>query len=227
MTADYDFELDNAVAMLSNSSSVKRKSAAARLRKMKNLDSGVALLEALKKEIEDPRTWEAQYQMIMALSACKHREALPFLQKLAQEQGSMALMSYSAIGYALVELEHRHDEDSEQMLLLLDSGKEALITGGLLALAILQIKIDECSAVKIFDYLRSRSCNSWDYYYTAIAAAGWQYPAALDFLKLVCLQEHHSGLRADQPKGSACPTSHLERAIESSLKGKYLNWTPL
>ncbi|WP_305815346.1 HEAT repeat domain-containing protein [Photobacterium leiognathi] len=66
------------IEQLNNKASAKRRSAAKKLRKLKNKDAGPALLEALKNELKDKRTWETQYQMIMALGESGHTDGLDF-----------------------------------------------------------------------------------------------------------------------------------------------------
>jgi len=55
------------------------------LRKLQAASAGSLLLTALQREMQDPRTWETQYQMIMALGACGCPPALPYLQTLTRQ----------------------------------------------------------------------------------------------------------------------------------------------
>jgi HEAT repeat protein len=71
------------VEQLASPQSAKRRSAAKKLRKLKAAEAGPALLAALERELQDARTWETQYQMVMALGECGHRAALPFLEARA------------------------------------------------------------------------------------------------------------------------------------------------
>ncbi|MEV6973227.1 hypothetical protein [Kitasatospora sp. NPDC093806] len=68
--------LDKAVEQLGHRLSPKRRSAATRLRRLADPAAGPPLLEALEREVRDSRTWETQYQMVMALGMCGHRPAL-------------------------------------------------------------------------------------------------------------------------------------------------------
>jgi hypothetical protein len=67
-------ELEILMSQLQSPHSPKRRSAAKKLRKLGDPVAGPALLEALKHELPDPRTWETQYQMIMALDVTVRRE---------------------------------------------------------------------------------------------------------------------------------------------------------
>jgi HEAT repeat protein len=64
-------ELAVLIAQLQDKNSAKRRSAARLIRKRGDESAGPALLEALKIELEDSRTWETQYQMIMAIGHCR------------------------------------------------------------------------------------------------------------------------------------------------------------
>ena len=48
------------IEQLNNKASAKRRSAAKKLRNLQSKDAGPALLEALKNELKDKRTWETQ-----------------------------------------------------------------------------------------------------------------------------------------------------------------------
>ena len=105
-----DKSLKELVELLKRPRPPKRRSAARRLRKLRNVQAGKALLDVLKREVQDPRTWEAQYQMIMALGECGHREALPYLYELAPREFE-ATMIYTGLGDAIVRLGREYEKD--------------------------------------------------------------------------------------------------------------------
>src|SRR5713226_6405780 len=72
-------ELEILIGQLRSPHSPKRRSAAKKLRKLGDPIAGPALLDALKQELPDARTWETQYQMVMALAHCGCTEAAPLL----------------------------------------------------------------------------------------------------------------------------------------------------
>jgi len=94
-------KLSDDIQLLEDKRSPKRRSAAKRLRKLGDVAAGPALLKRLKTEVLDPRTWETQYQLIMAIGECKYLIALPFLEALSKTKFE-ATMIYVAIGDALV-----------------------------------------------------------------------------------------------------------------------------
>ena len=93
------------IDQLNDKASAKRRSAAKALRRMRAAEAGPALLAALEKEMADRRTWETQYQMAMALGACRHIEALPLLQRIATMDLD-ATMVLAGTGDAITRLEH-------------------------------------------------------------------------------------------------------------------------
>ena len=105
---------------LSDSKSARRRSAAKKLRKSGDPDSGPALLVALKNELRDQRTWETQYQMIMALGQCQHTEATEFLEALSREGRIESVQT--AIGDALFRLSGGAEGDLTRVLEFIERG---------------------------------------------------------------------------------------------------------
>src|SRR4051812_541674 len=93
----------------------ERAAAAKRLRRLQDPRAGKALMAALHREIPDAqppeRTWEVQYQLVMALGECGVKEAVPFLQDLAQRVFE-ATMVYVGLGDALMRLDRAHPTDA-------------------------------------------------------------------------------------------------------------------
>src|SRR5213595_3632573 len=106
---------DEGIALLSDKRSAKRRSGAKNLRRLQDPGACPELLMALEKEVLDPRTWETQYQMVMALGECGCSSALPALEQLAEQvtegKGALEPMVYTAVGDALVRLGRKHDND--------------------------------------------------------------------------------------------------------------------
>jgi hypothetical protein len=103
-------QLAEALTLLEHRLSPKRRAGAKRLRKIRKASAGPTLLKALQKELRDPRTWETQYQMIMALGESNYRRALPYLRSLIH-QPFTATMLYTALGDAIVRLGRQHSND--------------------------------------------------------------------------------------------------------------------
>src|SRR3954463_14583297 len=121
-----DNDVQEAIALLHHKQSAKRRSGAKRLRKLRQPEAGPALLAALRDEVRDPRTWETQYQMIMALAESGYGPALPYLEELSG-QPFEATMVYPALGDALVRLGSASAGDAEPVLRVMAGGNERLI----------------------------------------------------------------------------------------------------
>ena len=146
------------MAQLGDKKSPKRRSAAKKLRKLKNVDAGLSLLAALETELKDVRTWETQYQMIMAIGECGYKPALPFLNELAK-QDFEATMVYVAIGDAIVRLSIENDRDTNPIFELLETGNEMLVDGALRAMAMLKMVPSDSHIEKIISYVAARELN--------------------------------------------------------------------
>ena len=136
---NHDADLQNALDLLKHSQSSKRKSGAKKLRKMQNKEAGPNLLLALEKEIADPRTWETQYQLIMAIGECEITDGMSFMRNLSH-QNFEATMVYMAIGDTIIRLAFANNDDSTVALEeLLATENASLIEGGLRAVAMLKL----------------------------------------------------------------------------------------
>lgn len=208
--------MHEAIELLRDARSPKRRSGARRLRKLGNSEAGAALLAALHDEIRDPRTWETQYQIIMALGECGYTAALPYLEELATQAFEATMVSV-ALGDAIVRLGRSYSEDATPVTRLIGTGNLGLIEGALQAVAMLHLRLNEAAVDQVVAFASAQprptqrhegeSIRRW----TAAAAAGWKSPAVLAFLN-ECL-----------------PTSdqQLQRAVMAALQGKYVKWSPL
>jgi HEAT repeat protein len=196
------------VRQLSDKASAKRRSAAKQLRKLKLQGVGPELLQALEREVRDPRTWETQYQMVMALAECGYADAVPFLRDLIGRQ--VEPMVIIAIGDALIRLDDRAADDPGAIVALLSSGNLRLAEGGLRAVAMLQLKLTP-SVVRQVIQFASRPENAQVRFWVAAAAPGWEGPEVETFLR----------------ECSASGSAETKKAAEAALQKKYLRWSPL
>lgn len=199
-----------ALDLLTHSLSAKRRSGAKRLRKLRCVEAGPALLAALRNEVRDPRTWETQYQMIMALAESNYKPALPFLEELS-EQAFEATMVYTALGDAIVRLGRSSVEDAGPVLRLLDSGNERLTDGALRAVAMLRLRLDQASVARIVAFASGLPMADGQRFWVAAAAAGWRGPAVEGFLQ-ECAQS---------------PRADVREAATAAAQGRYGRWSPL
>jgi hypothetical protein len=205
-----DNSLKELIELLKHYRSPKRRSAARRLRKLKNNQAGEALLEALKKEVQDTRTWETQYQMIMALGECGYRNALPYLCELSSWKIE-ATMIYMALGDAIVRLGEEYEDDPKPILRIMKSGNEMLIDGAFRAMAMLHLKLDPKSVRKIIDYASKLGVNDSRRFWVAAAAAGWSGEHVKEFLESSSESTH----------------DYVRYAAKASLEKKYQKYNPL
>ncbi|MFH9355612.1 HEAT repeat domain-containing protein [Kitasatospora sp. NPDC017646] len=201
--------LDEAVVQLGHRLSPKRRSAASRLRRLADPAAGPSLLEALQREVRDARTWETQYQMVMALGTCGHRPALGVLRYLARAPFE-ATMVYVALGDAIIRLSAPEDT-ADSVRWCLDTGTPMLADGALRAVAMQRLSLDTATIDHVLDFLSPLDPNDGLRFWAAAAAAGWTGPRVSKFL-----QGCAAGPRAD-----------VANAATSSLQGEYQTYSPL
>ncbi|MFD8637001.1 HEAT repeat domain-containing protein [Streptomyces sp. NPDC059533] len=202
--------LDEAVVQLDDRSSAKRRAAAKRLRKLAVAAAGPPLLRALQREVLDLRTWETQYQMVMALGACDHRPAVQFLNELAQRPLE-ATSVYVALGDSIVRLRGADEGVSTPLRWCLDSGTPTLADGALCAVAMLRAVPDPETVDYVLDFLAPLHSHDGLRFWAAAAAAGWPGESVRAFL-----EECVAGPRTD-----------VADAAATSLEGKYQTYRPL
>ncbi len=208
--SELEEKVAEAVALLGEKSSAKRRSGAKRLRKLKDSSAGAALLAALREEVRNPRTWETQYHMIMALGECGYAPALPFVQELAARPFE-ATMVYVALGDALVRLGRASEDDIEPARRAIETENHMLIEGALRAVAMLRLKPDEAAVSRIIDYAARLGANDSHRFWVSVAAAGWDSPEVSSFL-LAC---------------AGSPREDIRQAAVAARQQKYLKVNPL
>ncbi|MFM9448241.1 HEAT repeat domain-containing protein [Streptomyces acidiscabies] len=162
--------LEEALVQLSDRASTKRRSAAKRLSKIANETAGPALLRALQQEIGDLRTWETQYEIIMALGACGYRPAIEFLAELAKEPTDATAL-YLALGDSIARLRSPQDGFTAPLEWCLDHGDPSLVDGALRAIASLRAVLDAGSIDRLLDFLDPLDPHDGLRYWAAVGAA--------------------------------------------------------
>ncbi|MGW1120498.1 HEAT repeat domain-containing protein [Streptomyces tanashiensis] len=199
-----------AIRQLQDRSSAKRRSAAKRLRKLGDSSAGPALLEALKNEVRDSRTWETQYQMTMALGTCGSPSDLPYLRDLVLRRETLHAV-HTAGGDAIVRLSHMEHSHTEAIRWCLSTGDEILVGGALQAVAMLRLALEQETVTDILDFIEARSPHEGIYFWPTVAAAGWTGQRVHHFLT-ECLSS---------------PRSDVAEAATNSLAGNYGTYRPL
>jgi HEAT repeat protein len=204
-------ELTPLIEQLKSRHSPKRRSAALRLRKLGNPAAGPALLDALATELNDPRTWETQYQMVMALGHSGTTEAIPLLDILAHEKFPGRTMLLVAIGDALVRLSRSSDADAGPVLKVLSIANDgSLYDGALRAVAMLRMRFNEAETAEIIRAVDAAGDERRRFWLIA-ACPGWSGVEVDRFVER-CLSSTREDVRA--------------AAADAKLK-RYRNWRPL
>jgi hypothetical protein len=199
-----------ALALLTHAQSPKRRSGAKQLRKLKNPAAGPALLLALQHELHDRRTWETQYQMIMAIAENDYRPACPYLETLTHQHFE-ATMVYTALGDAIVRLGRSTPDDVSPALRLLATNNHMLITGALRAIAMLQLKPIQADIDQLITYVLDHSPHHGADFWIAAAAPGWSGERVAQFLARAALSQD----------------DNTRRAALAAQQKRYLKWSPL
>ncbi|CAM5618160.1 hypothetical protein SHIRM173S_01663 [Streptomyces hirsutus] len=143
-----------AIRQLQDRSSAKRRSAAKRLRKLGDPDAGPALLEALKNEVRDSRTWETQYQMTMALGTCGSPSDLPYLRDLVLQRETLHAV-HTAGGDAIIRLSYMEHSPTEAIRWCLSTSNETLVGGALQDVAMIRLVPDQETVTYVLDFIEA------------------------------------------------------------------------
>ncbi len=195
---------------LTDRQSSKRRSAAKKLRKLGDEQAGPDLLDALKKELRDVRTWETQYQMIMAIGECQYQPALPYLHELSSRTFEATMVSV-ALGDAIVRLSRRSFDDAGPILAFLESGNDALIQGGFQAMAMLRMVLDELAISRIIAFASTLELHHTSRFLVVVAASGWDGQGVETFLE----------------QSGQSSRKQLIDAVQMAQSKKYYKWHPL
>lgn len=198
-------EVEAAIEQLKATQSAQRRKAAKALRQAGDPRAQDALLAALETEIQDPRTWETQYQIIMALGTSGARSALPLLHEIL----TMPLepMVHLSAGDALVRLS---DDPDAALVAAIQSRSLFRIEGAIRAAAMMHPTLST-PTVDIVITFASQPEHAQVRFWVAAGAAGWRGGAVETFLK-ACVRD-----------GDA----ETQRAARAALEGRYLKWNPL
>jgi hypothetical protein len=167
-------------------------------------------MEALKHELTDPRTWETQYQMVMALAHCGYTEAGPLIQILAHEKLD-ATMVLVAVGDAYVRLRRRSDSDPGPLFeIFAVRNDEALLDGALRAVAMLRMRFEADVTASILEQVVARKSEMLKFW-TAAVCPGWSGAAVDGFLD----------------ECARSPREDVRNAAVDAKIHKYRKWNPL
>lgn len=173
------------------------------------MNAGPLVLDALREEVDDPRTWETQYQMIMALGESRYIEARAFIEELSYCSFN-ATMVYVSIGDALVRL--TVGNKAATVLGFIEHDRHpSLIDGALRAMAMLRLIPDENEISQILDYASRLSYDDGNRFWIIAACPGWPASQTGKFL-----DDTMTSSRLD-----------FQEALSLARVGKYKAWRPL
>jgi len=198
------------IQLLEDKHSPKRRSAAKRLRKLGDVAAGPALLKRAKKEVLDPRTWETQYQLIMAIGECEYVDALPFLESLSETKIDAAMV-YVGIGDALVRLKSKGGNDVAPVLSLMLTDNHMLVNGAFRAMAMLKMVPSDDAIDAILEYVSKFGIEHSIRFWPLAASAGWNGDNVEKYVSECSQSSRHD----------------LQHAVKLASEGKYYNWRPL
>lgn len=199
-------DINELIEMLRDPRTARRRRAAKKLRTAGQPSAARALSEALREEVKDRRTWETQYQMLMALGACGTSD-----DELCVVESLFAMdlepMVHLAAGDAAVRL---HADVDAAVLVAINSESLARAEGAIRALAMTRAVPSYAVVRSVIAYATAPNHHQVRFW-VAAAAAGWPAELVKAFLDS-CLAD---------------VSSDTKRAAEASLGGRYLRWNPL
>lgn len=160
--------------------------------------------------MRNSRTWETQYQMIMALGECGYTEALTFLGELSKRSFE-ATMIYVAIGDAMMRLSWISKNEVPPVAMFLTTRNSNFVEGALRAIAMLHAMPREHEIREIVEFVEKTDPEKLPdnrlWFWAAVAAAGWNTDNSQSFLR-------------------KCISTKIENLMEAAIaatRGKYLD----
>jgi HEAT repeat protein len=200
-----------AIHQLQDKSSAKRRAAAKALRKQKVPSAGPELLSALQREIANRKTWETQYQIIMAIAECGYTKSLNYLVEISAQDLS-APMVYVAIGDAITRLNLIETGDANSSISVISNTENKMLIDGMIrAIAMLRLVPHHQHIEAIIDFGNSLDIDDNTRTWIAAASAGWKGKSVDGFLT----------------KSLKSTNQQTKRAALASIESKYLKWNPL
>lgn len=192
---------------IESGSSPKIRKAAEVIYKKKLKGYCTHLLNALIKEIEKPKAWKTQCQLIKAIAITECIDALATLKQLVDREYDSTIL-YKELGFAIFILENINELDLEFLYKSIQKGNELQISGacaGILFKKIIPPKEDIRKIISgISQYTENEGPKITPRCYIAATAYLWPLEETRDFLES-CKKSTWNG---------------LVEISESSLQGK-------
>ena len=120
--------MEELIENLNSTKSGERKKAAKKIGKENRTELGEALLNALIKELENSKAWEAQSLMITSLGVIQEKKALQILKNICLENKEHDLVTNFA-ARAYVRIQRENLSDISPINELLKFGKFSVVSG--------------------------------------------------------------------------------------------------
>ena len=167
-------------------------------------------MDALANEVMDDRTWETQYQMVMALAECGYTPALEWLRDFARSLDD-PLMLVVGVGDAVVRLSILVGATDAAIRWALATGSASIADGAFRALAVTRTVPGAAVISDIFDYLRPLHAEDQRRFWVATAAVDWKGADVESVLQ----------------SWTSLPRDDVAEAARASLAGEYKRRRPL
>jgi hypothetical protein len=181
---------------LESGSSPKIRKAAEIIFKKKLEGYSSYLIDALVKEIEKPKAWKTQCQLIKAIAASNCTDALPTLKKLVEREYDSTIL-YKELGFAIFILENTGALNLEFLYQSIEKGNELQICGacsGILFKKVIPPSDDIKKIIaEIARYTENEGPKITPRCYIAAVAHLWPKEETTDFLQS-CQKSTWSGL---------------------------------
>ena len=167
-------ELTQCLAQLDQADRQERLLALGRLTELADPAAGSELLRRLELELQDNQDWVFLHALIGALGTLAHRPALAVLRQMANS-GSPRPELEEALGMSMVQLAHDPASAAQEVLRLLESGRQALGQGALQAMACMQLKPDQDTQEALVSFALGLDLaqDAWSVIWILRAAPGW------------------------------------------------------
>jgi hypothetical protein len=164
--------LEEVIDQLAASKAGARRTAAKKLRKLGDLSAEDPLISALERELEHPRTWEAQFEMIAALGTCGGVRAEEVVRGLAERHQPYDSL-YTAAGETALLLAVKRGMPGEAVHWSLSLRNADVIDGVLKGIAETDAALSPSDIGDMLDFLESQDPHEGVHYWAAVASSGW------------------------------------------------------
>lgn len=184
-------EWEDAVGQLVATKASARRTAAKKLRKLGEPAAEGSLISALERELEHPRTWEVQFEMINALGTCGGARAERVVRELAARELRYESL-YTASGETSLRLSAQRGDPGEAVRWSVALANADLVDGALKGLAETGVALSSQDTEALLDFLEGQGPYEGVHYWAAVAAARWPGDRVRSYVAGLA-----AGLRAD------------------------------